>query len=492
MQIKETFLNLTKTYKNAIDRLEKLFDPEFEKTVKLINSSDGHIVVCGMGKSGLVGRKISATLASTGTPSYFLHPGEAIHGDLGIVQSKSIIILISYSGETDEILALLPALKRLKVKIIVMTGELNSNLAKNSDIVLNISVDKEACPLNLAPTTSTLTTLIIGDALAVSLMNLKNFKQEDFALTHPGGSLGRRLLLSVKDEMITQNLPFVNKNGTMKEVVLKMTESRLGLALIGNEEKLEGIITDGDLRRSLLMSDDFTKIEIKDILNKSPMTVYENDNLQVAHERMKEARLQSLVVKNNDQVIKLNSDDYVIAINPFNLNDILKESNMLEMSLPYDKLNLVNNQISFRIGFNKKIDFKNTTNNKNYIDQNLFKESKFKKLSIQHIKEIINARVVEILDHLFNKNKNLKYANKKVLRIDIFFEDKEILDFLGSTFYENLKVDNLETEIKLIHSDDFFALSGAAELIYKGWDKEAIPLNVRKKSIISRFFERFF
>ena len=140
----------------------------------------------------------------------------------------------------------------------------------------------------------------------------------------------------------------------------------------------------------------------------------------------------------------------------------------------------------------KKIDFKNTTNNKNYIDQNLFKESKFKKLSIQHIKEIINARVVEILDLLFNKNKNLKYANKKVLRIDIFFEDKEILDFLGSTFYENLKVDNLETEIKLIQLDDFFVLAGAAELIYKGWDKEAIPLNVRKKSIISRFFERFF
>ena len=203
MQIKETFLNLTKTYKNAINRLEKLFDPEFEKAIKLINSSDGHIVVCGMGKSGLVGRKISATLASTGTPSYFLHPGEAIHGDLGIVQSKSIIILISYSGETDEILALLPALNRLKVKIIAMTGELNSNLAKNSDIVLNISVDKEACPLNLAPTTSTLTTLIIGDALAVSLMNLKNFKQEDFALTHPGGSLGRRLLLSVKEEMLS-------------------------------------------------------------------------------------------------------------------------------------------------------------------------------------------------------------------------------------------------------------------------------------------------
>ena len=152
-------------------------------------------------------------------------------------------------------------------------GELNSNLAKNSDIVLNISVDKEACPLNLAPTTSTLTTLIIGDALAVSLMNLKNFKQEDFALTHPGGSLGRRLLLSVKDEMITQNLPFVNKKGTMKEVVLKMTESRLGLALIGNEEKLEGIITDGDLRRTLVEGHDLSSLTAEQVMNPTPSSV---------------------------------------------------------------------------------------------------------------------------------------------------------------------------------------------------------------------------
>ena len=303
MQVKSTFFNLTKTYKKAIDRLENLFGKDFEKAVDIIKNSKGHIVICGMGKSGLVGRKISATLASTGTPSYFLHPGEAIHGDLGIVQPQSIVLLISYSGETDEILALLPALKRLQVKIIAMTGEIDSNLAKNSDIVLNISVDKEACPLNLAPTTSTLTTLIIGDALAVSLMNVKNFRQEDFALTHPGGSLGRRLLLNVKDEMITENLPFVDKNGTMKEVVLKMTESRLGLALIGSRDNLYGIITDGDLRRSLLVSEDFSKIKIEKILNKTPLTAYENDNLQVAHERMKEARLQSLIVKNKSEKI---------------------------------------------------------------------------------------------------------------------------------------------------------------------------------------------
>ena len=303
MQVKSTFFNLTKTYKKAIDRLENLFGRDFEKAVDLIKNSKGHIVICGMGKSGLVGRKISATLASTGTPSYFLHPGEAIHGDLGIVQSQSIVLLISYSGETDEILALLPALKRLQVKIIAMTGEIESNLAKNADIVLNISVDKEACPLNLAPTTSTLTTLIVGDALAVSLMNVKNFKQEDFALTHPGGSLGRRLLLNVKDEMVTENLPFVDKTGTMKEVVLKMTESRLGLALIGSRDNLYGIITDGDLRRSLLIADDFSKIKIEKILNKTPLTAYENDNLQVAHERMKEARLQSLIVKNKSEKI---------------------------------------------------------------------------------------------------------------------------------------------------------------------------------------------
>ncbi len=303
MQVKSTFFNLTKTYKKAINRLENLFGKDFEKAVDVIKNSKGHIVICGMGKSGLVGRKISATLASTGTPSYFLHPGEAIHGDLGIVQPQSIVLLISYSGETDEILALLPALKRLQVKIIAMTGEIDSNLAKNSDIVLNISVDKEACPLNLAPTTSTLTTLIIGDALAVSLMNVKNFRQEDFALTHPGGSLGRRLLLNVKDEMITENLPFVDKNGTMKEVVLKMTESRLGLALIGSRDNLYGIITDGDLRRSLLVSEDFSKIKIEKILNKTPLTAYENDNLQVAHERMKEARLQSLIVKNKSEKI---------------------------------------------------------------------------------------------------------------------------------------------------------------------------------------------
>ncbi len=299
MKATSTALNLTKTYKNAINRLEKLLGKDFETCVEAIHKSNSHIVVCGIGKSGLVGRKISATLASTGTPSYFLHPGEAIHGDLGIVQPESIIILISYSGETNEILALIPALKRLKVKIIAMTGDLNSNLANNSDIKLDISVDKEACPLNLAPTTSTLTTLVLGDALAVSLMELKNFKQEDFALTHPGGSLGRRLLLKVKDEMIRENLPFIDSSSKMSDVIVKMTECRLGLALLGESKKLDGIITDGDLRRSLVNNVDLNKIKPNEIMNSAPLIANESDNLQVAHERMKESKVQCLVVKND-------------------------------------------------------------------------------------------------------------------------------------------------------------------------------------------------
>ena len=303
MKATATALNLTKTYKNAIDRLEKLLGDNFENAVQTIHNSKSHIVVCGMGKSGLVGRKISATLASTGTPSYYLHPGEAIHGDLGIVQPKNIVILISYSGETNEILALIPALKRLKATIIAMTGDMNSNLAQNSNIILDISVDKEACPLNLAPTTSTLTTLVLGDALAVSLMNLKNFRQEDFALTHPGGSLGRRLLLKVKDEMIKKNLPFVDISSKMQDVIVKMTECRLGLALVGSPEMLVGIITDGDLRRSLVNNVDLNQIKPNEIMNTSPLVANHFDNLQVAHERMKEARVQCLVVKNDEDVI---------------------------------------------------------------------------------------------------------------------------------------------------------------------------------------------
>ena len=233
MKAIETALSLTQAYKLGIERFEKMLGNEFAKAVEFMNNTSTHIIVCGMGKSGLVGRKISSTLASTGTPSIFLHPAEAIHGDLGKVQKKSVVLLISYSGETGEIIALIPALKRLDVNIIALTGVKNSTLANISDIVLDTSVDREACPLNLAPTTSTMITMVLGDALAVSLMELKNFKQEDFALTHPGGSLGKRLLSSVKDEMKQNNLPFIDQNSIVQDVLVKMTEGRLGLALVG-------------------------------------------------------------------------------------------------------------------------------------------------------------------------------------------------------------------------------------------------------------------
>jgi len=304
MKAIETALTLTKAYKLAIERFEKMLGQGFVSAVTAMNETSEHVIVCGMGKSGLVGRKISATLASTGTPSIFLHPAEAIHGDLGKVHKKSVVLLISYSGETGEILALIPALKRLNVTIIALTGVIQSTLASNADIILDMSVDREACPLNLAPTTSTMITMVLGDALAVGLMERKNFKQEDFALTHPGGALGRRLLSNVKDEMKQVNLPFVNKESNVQDVLIKMTEGRLGLALVGSKEKLYGVITDGDIRRALIDNSNFSNLKANDLMNKNPLTAIETDNLQLAETRMREAKVQCLVVKNKiDEVV---------------------------------------------------------------------------------------------------------------------------------------------------------------------------------------------
>ena len=304
MKAIHTALTLTKAYKLAIERLEKMLGDEFISAIDLMNNASGHIIVCGMGKSGLVGRKISSTLASTGTPSIFLHPAEAIHGDLGKVQANALVLLISYSGETGEILALIPALKRLNVTIIALTGEKKSTLANNASVILDMSVDREACPLNLAPTTSTMVTMVLGDALAVSLMELKNFKQEDFALTHPGGSLGKRLLSNVQDEMKYNNLPFVLKDLDIQNVLIKMTEGRLGLAIVGSKENLIGVITDGDIRRALVERPNFSSLKARDIMNESPLIAIETDNMQLAENRMREAKVQCLIVKNKiDEVV---------------------------------------------------------------------------------------------------------------------------------------------------------------------------------------------
>lgn len=288
--------NMFSTYHAALTKLENGLDERFEQSVNVISQTGQHVIICGMGKSGLVGRKIAATLSSTGTAALFLHPAEAIHGDLGMVREKSVVILISHSGETEEVVKLLPALRRLDAKIIALVGSLDSTLAKASNIVLDASIDKEACPLNLAPTTSTLTTLVMGDALAIALMNRSGFKPEDFAANHPGGMLGMRLLSRVKDRMVQKELPLVKPNMPMSEVIVRMTEARLGLALVHKDNLLRGIITDGDLRRMLVLGTNLSSTLAGDVMNGSPLTIREDEMMVVAEEKMLEARVQSLVV----------------------------------------------------------------------------------------------------------------------------------------------------------------------------------------------------
>ncbi|HEH3668451.1 TPA: KpsF/GutQ family sugar-phosphate isomerase, partial [Campylobacter jejuni] len=230
-------------------------DENFNQAVNLMLNTKGRCIVSGMGKSGHIGAKIAATLASTGTPSFFIHPGEALHGDLGMLTPEDVLIAISNSGETEEILKIIPAIKKRKIPLIVMCGKKNSTLVKQSDIFLNIAVKKEACPLQLAPMSSTTATLVMGDALAAALMKVRNFKPDDFALFHPGGSLGRRLLTKVKDLMVSSNLPIVHPDTEFNDLVDVMTSGKLGLCVVLENEKLVGIITDGDLRRALKTSD---------------------------------------------------------------------------------------------------------------------------------------------------------------------------------------------------------------------------------------------
>ena len=287
---------LFKAYKGALATLEADIGEPFLKALSLIQHSTGHVVVSGMGKSGIIGRKIAATLASTGTPSLFLHPAEAIHGDLGMVRQGDVVLAISNSGDTEEIMRLLPAFDRLQTHLIAMTSNPHSNLARHAEVVLNIAVDREACPLNLAPTTSSLNTLVLGDALAVALMEMRGFQEADFAATHPGGSLGRRLLTHVRDKMRTQNLPFVDGNAPVQDALLTMTEGRLGMAIVGSTDQLEGIITDGDLRRVLVGGADLGKISVKQVATSTPLTIGPDVLMADAEAKMLEARVQCLVV----------------------------------------------------------------------------------------------------------------------------------------------------------------------------------------------------
>ncbi len=295
---------LLDAYQDAIVRLQKGFGADFERAVEMMLACSGHVVVCGMGKSGLIGRKISATLASTGTPSLFLHPAEAIHGDLGMVRKGDVLLLISNSGETEEILRLLPAFHRLEAKMISLTAAMHSTLARETGLALDISVDREACPLNLAPTTSSLNTLVVGDALAVALMEARGFEAADFAKTHPGGALGVRLLTHVREKMRSENLPFVKPDQTVQEALMTMTEGRLGLALVGSADDLQGIVTDGDLRRLLVEGVDLASTRIGDVASPKPLTISGDLLMADAEAKMLEARVQCLVVTRDDGTVE--------------------------------------------------------------------------------------------------------------------------------------------------------------------------------------------
>jgi len=269
---------------------------EFTNVVDAILNASGKVIVTGIGKSGIIGKKIAATLSSTGTPAFFLHPGEAFHGDLGMVGTNDIILMISYSGETEELLKIIPFLKWNKNLIISITGNPNSTIAKNSRYHLNINVPREACPLALAPTSSTTATLVMGDAIAVALMESRQFQHEDFARFHPGGNLGHKLLTRVKDKMRTDNLPFINREASFTELLLCMSEGRLGLVIVGDENYAEGVITDGDLRRALLRTPDTLRLHIPDMMTKDPVIINEDEFVNVAENIMLSRKIATILV----------------------------------------------------------------------------------------------------------------------------------------------------------------------------------------------------
>lgn len=292
----------------AVEVLKLRIGDNFKRALDLMLKSKGRVVVSGMGKTGIIAQKFSATLASTGTPSLFLHCAEAIHGDLGKVTADDIVIILSNSGSSEEMKQLLPLLKKIGSKIIALTGNMNSLLAKYSDVVLDVSVKKEACPLGLAPTASTTAALAMCDALAVCLLELKGFKEKDFAFYHPGGLLGKRLILKVEDIMRKAEAnPIVNEDKRISEVLVKITKARAGSASVINKQgKLVGIFTDGDLRRHLEIDPDLAKRKVKDVMTKHPTTVGQFILAAEAMRILKDKKIDELpVVDNNKRPVGL-------------------------------------------------------------------------------------------------------------------------------------------------------------------------------------------
>ncbi|AFH94650.1 MULTISPECIES: arabinose-5-phosphate isomerase KdsD [Providencia] len=289
----------------GLKNLEQYINDDFTHACQRIFACQGKVVVMGMGKSGHIGRKIAATLASTGTPSFFVHPGEASHGDLGMITNKDIVLAISNSGESSEILALLPVLKRIKVPLICMTNNPNSSMGKYADIHLCIKVPKEACPLGLAPTTSTTATLVMGDALAIALLTARGFTPEDFALSHPGGALGRKLLLLVRDLMnVGDDIPHIPQTATLREALIEITRKKLGMTVICDDEmNIAGIFTDGDLRRIFDMGIDLNNAKIADVMTRGGIRVSQNMLAVEALNLMQSKHITSLMVAEGNKLV---------------------------------------------------------------------------------------------------------------------------------------------------------------------------------------------
>ena len=285
----------------AILSLIPNLDDNFTKAIELIIESKGKLIVTGVGKSGHIGAKIASTMASTGTPAFFVNPLDAFHGDLGMIGKGDVVLAISNSGQTDELLRFIPLLKERNIPIISMSGNPASLLAKYSECHLNVAVEREACPLNLAPTSSTTATLAMGDAIACALMTVRNFQAKDFAQFHPGGSLGRRLLSRVKDYMTTENLPIVNRESKVSDTLMQISRTKMGIAVVIEEEEIIGVVTDGDIRRTMQRDQEhFFQLTVKDLMNTSPKLIKEDAKLSQAEKVMREHNIKSLIVVNEN------------------------------------------------------------------------------------------------------------------------------------------------------------------------------------------------
>jgi len=300
----ESGLRTIKMEVEAVGLLSSRVDQQFSIACETILACQGRVIVTGMGKSGHIGNKIAATLASTGTPAFFVHPGEASHGDLGMITKADVVIAISNSGNTNEIVTLLPLIARLGIPLISMTGDKHSQLAKAAGTNLDVSVTIEACPLNLAPTTSTTVTLVMGDALAIALLEARGFNAEDFAFSHPSGALGRKLLLRVKDIMHEgDQIPVVTADKTLQDALIEMTQKGLGMTTIMSDDaKLVGIFTDGDLRRIIDLKVDFATTSVSDVMSADPKTIPQNMLAAEALTIMEKASITALIVEEEDHI----------------------------------------------------------------------------------------------------------------------------------------------------------------------------------------------